>query len=131
MRRNATPLAKALREMFPKLNQRNAQILADKFACLVENGIREKWSFDSMRLYVQREMKCEPGSTLRRCREAAGMTLLDAAKKADCSTSKISRIENGQVKVSRADAIFLLQLYNVTDKTVVEAVLSRAGKPQV
>jgi transcriptional regulator with XRE-family HTH domain len=50
---------------------------------------------------------------LRRLREAAGLTLAEAGAQLECSASKISRIENGQVRVTARDVRDLLRVYGV------------------
>jgi transcriptional regulator with XRE-family HTH domain len=52
---------------------------------------------------------------LRRLREAAQLTLEETAARMDCSTSKISRIESGQVGVSARDVRDLLRIYGVPE----------------
>jgi transcriptional regulator with XRE-family HTH domain len=51
---------------------------------------------------------------LRRLREAAEMTIDDVAERLECSASKISRIETGQVGVTPRDARDMLELYHVS-----------------
>ncbi len=51
---------------------------------------------------------------LRRLREAAGLTIRQVAEQLECSTAKLSRIENGQVSVRIQDAREMLDLYAVT-----------------
>ena len=51
---------------------------------------------------------------LRRLRGAAGLTIDQVAAQLECSTAKLSRIENGQVSVRIQDARELLDLYQVT-----------------
>lgn len=50
---------------------------------------------------------------LRRLREAASLTLEEAGALLECSGSKISRIENGHVRVSPRDVRDLLRIYGV------------------
>ena len=52
---------------------------------------------------------------LRRFREAARMTCEDVAGHLECSTSKISRIETGRVRVSPRDVRDMLDLYRVPE----------------
>jgi transcriptional regulator with XRE-family HTH domain len=52
---------------------------------------------------------------LRRFREAARMTCEDVAEHLECSTSKISRIETGRVRVSPRDVRDMLDLYRVPE----------------
>jgi len=53
------------------------------------------------------------GAELRRLREEAGLTIERVAKSMECSDSKISRIENGQVGASPRDVRDMLELYEV------------------
>ena len=55
------------------------------------------------------------GHELRRLREAAGLQLVDAAKRLECSPSKVSRLENGQGLPKLRDVRDLLDLYDVRD----------------
>jgi transcriptional regulator with XRE-family HTH domain len=56
------------------------------------------------------------GSQLRRLREAAGVTPEEAGFEIRGSRSKISRLENGRVKLKDRDVTDLLALYGVTDE---------------
>jgi transcriptional regulator with XRE-family HTH domain len=58
------------------------------------------------------------GSQLRRLREAAGITPDRAGFEIRASRSKISRLENGRVKLKNRDVTDLLLLYGVTDEAV-------------
>jgi transcriptional regulator with XRE-family HTH domain len=51
---------------------------------------------------------------LRRAREAAGLTCDEVAARLECSGSKISRIETGQVSASPRDVRDMLAIYGVT-----------------
>lgn len=53
------------------------------------------------------------GAELRRLREESGLTIERVAKSLECSDSKISRIENGQVGASPRDVRDMLGLYEV------------------
>jgi transcriptional regulator with XRE-family HTH domain len=53
------------------------------------------------------------GAELRRLREEAGLTIERVAKSLECSDSKISRIENGQVGATPRDVRDMLELYEV------------------
>lgn len=55
------------------------------------------------------------GHELRRLREAAGLQLVDAARRLECSPSKVSRLENGQGLPKLRDVRDLLDLYDVRD----------------
>jgi transcriptional regulator with XRE-family HTH domain len=56
------------------------------------------------------------GSQLRRLREGAGITPEDAGFEIRGSRSKISRLENGRVKLKSRDVADLLTMYGVTDE---------------
>lgn len=51
---------------------------------------------------------------LRRLREAASLTCEEVAEKLECSASKISRMETGQVPVSPRDVRDLLEIYGAS-----------------
>ena len=53
------------------------------------------------------------GRELRRLRDAKGWTMEAAAEKLDCSTSRISRIESGDIKPRTGDVMELLVAYEV------------------
>ncbi|GAA1365135.1 helix-turn-helix domain-containing protein [Catellatospora chokoriensis] len=55
------------------------------------------------------------GVALRELRERAGMTHQQVGPTLDCSPSKLSRIENGEVGVRRSDLLVLLDLYGLDD----------------
>lgn len=55
------------------------------------------------------------GAELRRLRDAAGLTIERVAQHLECSDSKISRIERGQVSTSPRDVGDMLDLYPVDD----------------
>ncbi len=54
------------------------------------------------------------GLTLRRLRDAAGVTIEQVATVLECSDSKVSRIETGQVGVSPRDVRDMLEFYGVS-----------------
>jgi transcriptional regulator with XRE-family HTH domain len=56
------------------------------------------------------------GIELRRLREAAGKTIDQVAQELECSDSKVSRIENGQVSASPRDVRDMLEFYGVEDE---------------
>lgn len=58
------------------------------------------------------------GVVLRRFRERALISREVAGQELDCSESKISRIENGDVRVNQRDLYALLDLYGVADTQV-------------
>jgi transcriptional regulator with XRE-family HTH domain len=55
------------------------------------------------------------GAELRRLREAAGLTIDRVAEALECSQSKVSRIETGQVSATPRDVRDMLELYRVDD----------------
>jgi transcriptional regulator with XRE-family HTH domain len=55
------------------------------------------------------------GIELRRLREQAGKTIDEVAQALECSGSKVSRIETGQVSASPRDVRDMLELYRVAD----------------
>src|ERR1700750_2552804 len=66
------------------------------------------------------------GIQLRRFREAAGITPEQAAYEIRASRSKISRMENGQVRFKERDVTDLLTLYGVTDEQTRAALVTLA-----
>jgi transcriptional regulator with XRE-family HTH domain len=66
------------------------------------------------------------GSQLRRFREAVGLTPEQAGYEIRASRSKISRLENGRVKLKSRDVMDLLTLYGVTDEDVRSKFLALA-----
>ncbi|MGH3437685.1 MAG: helix-turn-helix domain-containing protein [Sciscionella sp.] len=52
-------------------------------------------------------------SELRRLRDRAGLTIDEVGEKLECSASKVSRIETGQVGVTPRDARDMLALYGI------------------
>src|ERR1700729_1569688 len=71
------------------------------------------------------------GGKLRRLREAAGITPERAGFEIRGSRSKISRLENGRVKLKNRDVTDLLTLYGVTDEGArskfLELVMQSSG----
>lgn len=55
------------------------------------------------------------GDELKKLREAAGVSMAQAAEALDCTKGKISRIENGHVPVRSPDLIALMQAYRVEE----------------
>jgi transcriptional regulator with XRE-family HTH domain len=55
------------------------------------------------------------GAELRRLREDAGLTIDRVAEALECSQSKVSRIETGQVSATPRDVRDILELYRVSD----------------
>ncbi|MCX5184244.1 helix-turn-helix transcriptional regulator [Streptomyces sp. NBC_00268] len=68
------------------------------------------------------------GDELRRFREAAGLTTLDAASALDCTKGKISRIENGHVPVRTPDLNALMEAYGVQEAESRERLEALARK---
>src|SRR6266496_5865220 len=66
------------------------------------------------------------GIQLHRFREAAGITPEQAAYEIRASRSKISRMENGQVRFKERDVTDLLTLYGVTDEKTRAALVALA-----
>jgi len=58
------------------------------------------------------------GAELRRLREQAGLTIDRVAQELECSPSKVSRIETGQVSATPRDVRDMLGLYRVDDDRV-------------
>jgi transcriptional regulator with XRE-family HTH domain len=56
------------------------------------------------------------GVELRRLREQAGLTIDRVAKSLECSDSKISRIETGQVAATPRDVRDMVELYRASDE---------------
>ncbi len=69
------------------------------------------------------------GAELRRLREAAGITIERVAQTLECSDSKISRIETGQVGATPRDVRDMLALYGISDERRDELVkLARVAR---
>jgi transcriptional regulator with XRE-family HTH domain len=62
------------------------------------------------------------GAELRRYREQAGLTIEQVAEHMRCSTSKISRLETGQIGSSPNDVREILTLFGVGEPTLLELV---------
>lgn len=67
------------------------------------------------------------GGQLRSFREAAGVSMEDAADRVRASRSKISRMENGRVSFKERDVEDLLTLYGVTDTETRSGVMALVG----
>ena len=71
------------------------------------------------------------GAELRRLREGAGITIERVAQALECSDSKISRIETGQVGATTRDVRDMLILYGVSEQRRDELVkLAREAREQ-
>jgi transcriptional regulator with XRE-family HTH domain len=68
------------------------------------------------------------GRQLRRFREAAGVTPEQAAYEIRASRFKISRLENGRVRLKSRDVADLLTFYGVTDASLRSKFLELAGQ---
>jgi transcriptional regulator with XRE-family HTH domain len=68
------------------------------------------------------------GTQLRRFREAAGITPEQAGYAIRASRSKISRLENGRVRLKSRDVTDLLTLYGVSDEATRSKFLALAGQ---
>lgn len=66
------------------------------------------------------------GSEFKRLREAAGVTMDQAAERIGGDKSKISRQENGRQSVSKLEAEALLELYRVEDQRLRTALITMA-----
>ncbi len=63
---------------------------------------------------------------LRRARQDADLTQEQVATEMDWSLSKLIRIENGSVSISRNDLLALLPLYGITDDAEVQRLIELA-----
>lgn len=68
------------------------------------------------------------GAELRKIRDATGMNREEVGEKLDCSGSKITRIENGDVGIRREFLNVLLDVYGVTDEEVRADLLALAKR---
>lgn len=68
------------------------------------------------------------GDELRKFREAAGVSMAQAAEALDCTKGKISRIENGHVPVRTPDLIALMQAYQVAETEAQERLVTLARR---
>ncbi len=66
------------------------------------------------------------GTELKTLREAAKVSVKAAAEQLECSTAKISRLENGKGVPYRRDVRDLLDLYGVADEFVIDQALEWA-----
>jgi len=62
------------------------------------------------------------GIELRRLREGAGLTIDQVAEQLECSLSKISRIEKGQVSTTTRDVRDLLEIYGIGGEPRAELI---------
>lgn len=71
------------------------------------------------------------GDELRKFREAAGVSMAEAAEVLDCTNGKISRMENGHVPVRTPDLNALMHAYRVEDpetRSRLGAMAQRANR---
>lgn len=71
------------------------------------------------------------GDELRRFREAAGVSMAEAAELLDCTKGKISRLENGHVPVRAPDLDALMRAYKIEDQETrdrLNALARRANR---
>jgi transcriptional regulator with XRE-family HTH domain len=68
------------------------------------------------------------GDELRRFREAAGVSMSEAAALLDCTKGKISRLENGHVPVRTPDLNALMHAYRVEDHSTRERLTALARR---
>lgn len=71
------------------------------------------------------------GDELRKLRDAAGVSMAEAAEALDCTKGKISRMENGHVPVRTPDLHALLRAYRVEDPETcgrLSAMAQRANR---
>src|SRR6266516_2550754 len=66
------------------------------------------------------------GLELRRLREQAGMTCEEVGRHQDCSGPRISRIETGHIGIRPGEVRELLDLYDVTEESARDALVSIA-----
>ncbi len=66
------------------------------------------------------------GLELRRLRELAGMTCEEVGRHQDCSGPRISRIETGHIGIRPGEVRELLDLYDVSDESARDALVSIA-----
>jgi len=64
------------------------------------------------------------GIELRRLREAAGLSLEDAARRLERTGATVSRMETGRISVRARDVNALLDLYGVTDRQTRDGLLT-------
>jgi len=64
------------------------------------------------------------GIELRRLREAAGLSLEDAARRLERTGPTVSRMETGRISIRMRDVNVLLDLYGVTDQQIRDALLT-------
>src|SRR5207245_11598258 len=71
------------------------------------------------------------GIQLHRFREAAGITPDQAAYEIRASRSKISRMENGLVRLKERDVTDVLTVYGITDGTTRSGLVTLTRQPNV
>lgn len=68
------------------------------------------------------------GDELKRFREAAGVSMAEAAEVLDCTKGKISRMENGHVPVRAPDLEALMRAYKIEDPETRDRLSALARK---
>ncbi|WP_255953017.1 helix-turn-helix domain-containing protein [Streptomyces odontomachi] len=68
------------------------------------------------------------GDELKRLREAAGVSMAEAAEVLECTRAKISRMENGHVPVRAPDLSALMSSYRIEDRETRERLSALARK---
>ncbi|WP_052865075.1 helix-turn-helix domain-containing protein [Streptomyces niger] len=68
------------------------------------------------------------GDELRRLREAADLTMAEAAEVLDCTKGKVSRLENGHVPVRTPDLNALMQAYRVGEEETRDRLVALARR---
>ncbi|HZF77174.1 MAG TPA: helix-turn-helix transcriptional regulator [Acetobacteraceae bacterium] len=68
------------------------------------------------------------GDELRKFREAAGVSMAEAAEVLDCTKGKISRLENGHVPVRAPDLEALMRAYKIEDPETRDRLSALARK---
>ena len=68
------------------------------------------------------------GDELKRFREAAGVSMAEAAEALDCTRGKISRLENGHVPVRAPDLDALMRAYRIEDQETHDRLNALARK---
>jgi transcriptional regulator with XRE-family HTH domain len=66
------------------------------------------------------------GDELKKFREAAGVSMAQAAEALDCTKGKISRIENGHVPVRTPDLVALMRAYRVEEDEAQQRLVALA-----
>ena len=124
---NPDPIARAIQSTYPALSEGDCSHLARQLTGLLNRVIAGGWTPGELQLYARGGKRNGP---LQRLRLQAGLTVAQVAEACCWSISKLNRLEAGAVSASRTDLAFLLQLYKVTDRTVIEEVMKQARRPK-